>query len=232
MGYRDVMNLFNDIVWYCIFICHVRPDRQHRYLRSSPAGKRLATIAASAPQRLATTAPHTSAHLPARTPATDAPAAPPRTTTAGRNKRQAHGEQLHSSQEVVTHPSWPGKPQFGPLPLSLSVRCLASPPTGFPQSARQARTGSPLSLPREAPGKPAHGFPQSARQARTGSPLPYFGSARQARSPLAVSDSRPAARWSLIPVDLPTRTPPRPVKPWYPGAVLIKLRFRLRRILR
>ena len=97
------------------------------------------------------------------------------------------------------------------------MRRTASPPTAFPQSAWQARTGSPLSLTCERTVSPPTAFPQSARQAQTGSPLPYCGPARQTRGPTAAPDSRPAARWSLIPVDLPNRTPPRPVKPWYPG---------------
>ena len=171
--------------------------RQTRPLHVATSRRQLATLTTS-PQPLATllpahdTVPACTRHSTSdRAPATIQPPATHRTTTAGRV--------LKAAKRVRRH-AWPGNPHAAAFPLRWP---------GNPQhsslSSRHERQAIPLTA-----------FTQSARQSRSGSSLPCFDSARQSQSP-SVSESRPASRWTLIPVDLPRRTPPRPVKPWYSG---------------
>ena len=173
--------------------------RQTRPLHVATSRRQLATLTTS-PQPLATLLPahgtlpactrHTTS---ARTPATVQPPATHRTTTAGRVLKARTGKRVLSD-------AWPGKPHAAAFPLRWPGK-----PQHSSLSSRQERQAIPLAA-----------FTQSARQSRSGSSLPCFDSARQTQSP-SVPESCPASRWTLIPVDLPRRTPPRPVRPWHKG---------------
>ena len=179
--------------------------RQRRILGAATSRGQLATLS---PQPLATlarargTSPGcTRPATAAPTPDSSAPAETTCTTTAGRNKRAS--QQSSDRQSVAWQP-----PRSCLSPLSRLGKPWDS--SCYPKGARQSRPQL---------------FTPSARQPRSGPSLPCFDSARQTRS-LLISESCPTSRWTLIPVDLPRRTSPRPARPWHKGEAPVDPRRR------